>query len=346
MRYQHFDQLPALVTERFVSARPHPRFPLTIYNYTSKVASLKLSEWSEALQDCRGLILREDGHIVGRPFRKFWNYEQVLDSIPANEPFTIWEKLDGSLGVIANYEGNLIVATRGSFESDQAQWAAEWLRSRLSDWLPPSGETHLVEIVYPQNRIVVDYGAREELVLLDVLDSDGMHCEDRFRTAPFRRAAQIDAVDLEALMTQPDQGQEGFVVKWRSGFMAKLKFDEYKRLHWLLTQCNTRTIWERLRAGSGTQELLDRVPADFAEWVTAQIAVLREQFETISVASRSAFHAAAGRFESRKDFAMWAKEQPNPALLFSLLDGKSIDDNVWRLIEPKWVTAFKKDTEG
>lgn len=115
MKYEHFDQLTALVAERFVSARRHPRFPLTIYNYTSKCASLKPSEWSEGLQDCRGLILTEDGQIVGRPFRKFWNYEQVLDSIPASEPFTIWEKLDGSLGVIANYDGDLIVATRGSF---------------------------------------------------------------------------------------------------------------------------------------------------------------------------------------------------------------------------------------
>ncbi len=345
MKYEHFDQLTALVAERFVSARRHPRFPLTIYNYTSKCASLKPSEWSEGLQDCRGLILTEDGQIVGRPFRKFWNYEQVLDSIPASEPFTIWEKLDGSLGVIANYDGDLIVATRGSFESDQAQWAAEWLRSQLPGWLPPLGETHLVEIIYPQNRIVVDYGAREELVLLDVLSSAGTHCEDRFKVAPFRRAAQIDAVDLNDLMTRPDGGQEGFVVKWRSGFMAKLKFDEYKRLHWLLTQCSTRTIWERLRAGSGIQELLERVPADFAEWVNAQIAGLRDQFESISNATRTAFNTTPGRFESRKDFAMWAKEQPNPALLFSLLDGKSIDDNVWRLIEPKWATSYKRETE-
>src|SRR5580692_3306982 len=137
VKYEHFERLPALVAEKFVSARPHRRFPLTIYNYTSKCASLKPSEWSDALQDCRGLILSADGQIVGRPFRKFWNYEQVLDSIPASEPFTIWEKVDGSLGVIANYDGNLIVATRGSFESDQAQWAADWLRSRLSGWLPP-----------------------------------------------------------------------------------------------------------------------------------------------------------------------------------------------------------------
>jgi hypothetical protein len=345
VRYQHFDQLPALVADRFVSARPHPRFPLRIYNYTSKCAALKPSEWSDALQDCRGLILSEDGLIVGRPFRKFWNYEQVLDSIPAGEPFTIWEKLDGSLGVIANYGGNLIVATRGSFESDQAQWAAEWLRSRFPGWLPPLGETHLVEIVYPQNRIVVDYGAREELVLLDVLGSGGAHCEEGFRIAPLRRAAQIDAVDIGSLLAQPDRGREGFVVKWRGGFMAKLKFDEYKRLHWLLTQCSTRAIWERLRAGSGIQELLDRVPADFAEWVTAEIAALREQFESIATAARTAFNTTPGRFESRKDFAMWAKEQPNPGLLFSLLDGKSIDDTVWRLIEPKWAASYKKETE-
>jgi hypothetical protein len=42
---------------------------------------------------------------------------------------------------------------------------------------------------------------------------------------------------------------------------------------------------------------------------------------------------------------MWAKEQPNSGLLFSLLDGKPIDDTVWRLIEPKWAPRFRNEPE-
>lgn len=97
MRYEHYDKLPQLVTDKLVSRRFHPTLPLEIYNYTPAVMGLGINEWSEALQDCRGLILDRDGNVVGRPFRKFWNYEQVLDKIPSDEPFEVWEKLDGSL---------------------------------------------------------------------------------------------------------------------------------------------------------------------------------------------------------------------------------------------------------
>ena len=37
---------------------------------------------------------------------------------------------------------------------------------------PKPGKTYLFEIIYPENRIVVDYGDYKGLVLIDVIDNE------------------------------------------------------------------------------------------------------------------------------------------------------------------------------
>ena len=69
MKYPLFGELPALAQARMVTARRHPRLPLAIYNYTAQAQHAPMAQWTTALMDCRGLILDDDGKIVGRPFR-------------------------------------------------------------------------------------------------------------------------------------------------------------------------------------------------------------------------------------------------------------------------------------
>ncbi len=344
MKYPRLSELQDLVDRKLITRRPHPTLPIDIYNYTVTAQFAPIAEWTEAMKDCRGLILDRAGEIIGRPFRKFWNYEQVLGQIPA-EPFTVWEKLDGSLGILCEYAGELVCATRGSFESDQAKWLADYMRRRHKGWLP-GDVTYLAEIIFPANRIVVDYGDREEPVLLAVMSKDGVDLPSLFENcARFRKAQKFDLQDFSFVSEDPQfSGQEGFVVQWASGFRAKVKLEEYKRLHRLITQCSTRTIWEMLRAGSDTQELLDRVPAEFGEWVVNQIHSLSDAHANIRYGAMAAMEEAPPA-EPRKDFAMWAKQQKHPSLLFGLLDKRDITDPIWKLVEPKWSTPFRKEAE-
>lgn len=346
MKYIHFDKLRQLEADRVISARPHPYLPLRVYNYTIKAVFTPPVDWTEPMRDCRGLILDLEGNIVGRPFSKFWNYSQVLDQIPAGEPFTVWEKLDGSLGIIASYNGERVVATRGSFDSDQAQWLGAWLDREHPDFMP-GDETWLTEIVYPDNRIVVDYGQRAEAVLLAVMAPDGTELPEVFEASTrFTKARRFDAIaDFSIVNSDPRfAGEEGFVVKWESGLMAKIKADEYSRLHRLVTGCSNRTIWELLRTGKGIGEIVERVPAEFAEWVNKTADELAANRAAVEAAARAAFATAQGAgFATRKEFAEWARKQTNPSLLFCLLDGKDIDDACWKLVEPKWFAPFRKD---
>jgi RNA ligase len=341
MKYNKLEEVKKLVSDKLVSARPHPSLPLTIYNYSAKAQFLPVAEWSDALQDCRGLILDADGNIVARPFRKFWNYEQVLDKVPADEPFTVWEKLDGSLGVVAWYGDSLVVATRGSFESDQARWAQNWIKY-AGDIQP--GLTYLFEIIFPSNRIVVDYNGREDMPLLAVLDKEGRD-HPAFDQWPASKALRYDGLaDLDTLSALELPGEEGFVVRWESGFRAKIKFAEYKRLHRLITQCSTRTIWELLRTKQDTADMIERVPKEFELWVRGQIADLEQEQDFLVGWAHSTMKKAPVECD-RKTFALWAVQQEHPKLLFALLDGNPIDDMCWKMCEPRWCTPFRKEAE-
>ena len=349
MLYPLLNDLTQLKADGLISARRHPVHPLTIYNYTAKSQKLSPSEWTPALCDCRGLILDDAGEIIGRPFTKFWNAGQSSpdSDVARGCDFTVWEKLDGSLGIVCYYAGERIVATRGSFESDQAHWFQYWLAASHDDFYP-SGETWLFEILFPENRIVVDYGDRKEAVLLSVLSPDAVDLWHMFdQCTRFHKAKRFDGLrDFGAINTDPQfAGQEGFVVQYADGFRVKVKLDEYCRLHRLITQCSTRTIWELLRAGSGVQELLDRVPTEFAEWVRKVSNGLLFDYGRLTGEYEMLFDLHSSAFATRKDFAQWAKGYEHSNLLFMLLDNKTLGDEVWKIVEPKWSTPFRSNGE-
>ncbi len=200
MLYEHFEDLPKLVAEKLITKRKHPAHPLWIYNYSPSAVNLKPDEWPEALNDCRGLILTEDGTIVGRPFRKFWNFEPNRDNLIVDgELPVVYEKLDGSLGILCFYQGERIYATRGSFESDQAKWFQNKLRSSSYPPYEP-GLTYCFEIIYPANRIVVDYGDSEEVVLLAVLCDDGKELDISKFVHPFQKPKVYKFEDVKRIL--------------------------------------------------------------------------------------------------------------------------------------------------
>ena len=108
-------KLQPFVDEGYISVRPHPTEDLLIYNYTPKTQLQ--NKWTEETMMCRGLIVKTDGTVVARPFKKFMNIEQYEGEIPL-EPFTVTEKVDGSLGILFFVGERPSIATRGSFTSE------------------------------------------------------------------------------------------------------------------------------------------------------------------------------------------------------------------------------------
>lgn len=121
----------------------HPTLPLTIWNYTEKVQYENL--WDETLLMCRGLVTDNEGNIIAKPFDKFFNIEE--GKFEPTENFEVYEKMDGSLGIVFWFQGQWVVATRGSFTSDQAIKARELLRKYNTD-IMFRHLTYCFEIIY------------------------------------------------------------------------------------------------------------------------------------------------------------------------------------------------------
>ena len=83
----------------------HPTKDLTIWNYSPKVQYERL--WDEITIMCRGLVTNSKGEIVARPFKKFFNYEEHKPEDIPNEHYEVFEKMDGSLGILFYYEKEL-----------------------------------------------------------------------------------------------------------------------------------------------------------------------------------------------------------------------------------------------
>ena len=158
-----------------LSKQSHPSLPLTIWNYTDKVQYDGV--WDDVTLQCRGLITENvTGSVLVRPFNKFFNYEELVGKgfIPSKGDYVyIQDKMDGSLGILFNYDDEWVMATRGSFTSEQAIKGLEIVKSMyfLDSWLKEYA--YLVEIIYPENRIVVDYKGKEKVVFLSVVLNEG-----------------------------------------------------------------------------------------------------------------------------------------------------------------------------
>jgi len=104
------------------------------------------------------------------PFLRFFNWDQEeAPTLKLSDRVFVVDKMDGSLGILYPMpDGSLAVATRGSFTSDQAIWATNWIQAYVGPnaWAPDPDYTYLFEIIYPENRIVVDYGTREDITFL------------------------------------------------------------------------------------------------------------------------------------------------------------------------------------
>lgn len=165
--------LARAIQDGHVSAVAHPELPLTVYAYTRLCQYT--AAWTPVTIRCRGLVVDDTDNQIGAwPFEKFFNAaEHVLDRPYApplpDEPFRIYDKVDGSLGIVFHYAGKWRAATRGAFISDEARWAQRWLDSHDTTALVPS-IAYLAELVFPQNRVVVHYGDRQDMVLLGAYD--------------------------------------------------------------------------------------------------------------------------------------------------------------------------------
>jgi RNA ligase len=314
---------------------------LLLFNYTA--LAQYAATWTPVERAARGLILDgETGEIVALPWSKFFNLgeteETRLENLP-RDGFEVTDKLDGSLGILYKRMDGYAIATRGSFDGEQAQWATAFLRRTYPDLRVPDRLTLLFEIIYPENRVVLDYGNRAELVLIGARNAgDGydytypelqvMAAQHGFPLVPAATVHTLDdLVSDQCVLT----GIEGWVVRFANGLRVKIKCDEYLRLHRIIFGLTPERIREALLADWSAfvvnipEELRPGIEAAMIDALERQEAHIRRVFDTVCSTVGTA----------RKDFALhvvkhYPAERP---YLFMLLDNRPIRDVLLRNLD-------------
>jgi len=238
---------------------------LVLFHYTNECTYDR--GWDDVTLNARGIIFNKvTGELVARPWKKFFNLHEVSLAIPQNDIFYVLDKWDGSMGILYKYEGEYYIATKGSFTSEQAVWATAWAKKNMRLDKVEDGFTYLFEIIYPTNKIVIDYGDMEDLVLIGVIDkANGEEAipgvlNEYANILNVKCAKDHSFKSLDELSfyckTLPSQ-REGFVVTFPStGLKVKVKGDEYLRIHKIISNLTALAFWE-------AWDVVDRKIPDF-----------------------------------------------------------------------------------
>lgn len=396
-------ELEASIEAGWIRVAKHDELPLRLYTY-AELAQFN-GAWNDATRKCRGLVVDSSGEIVAFCMPKFFNYSEYVNGksyaqgLPLTEDFQIFSKMDGSMGTVFFYAGQWHVATKGSFHSDQAVWATKYLRDKITTgccihpgegsapdcvwcWFNPLlvDYAYVCEIIYPDNRIVVDYGSREDLVLItsywnltgeEVLNQVVKNDWSPIGSSVPEFAPQgVSLDDLQALadenvlfgegLRENDKvavgtEAEGYVIRFSSGTRCKIKLGDYLRLHKVLTGCTERTVWEVVSQGEDLYRYLENVPDEFRDWVVNTSNSLWEQFSDYVNAVEVAFdhilmdldyhrdHLPVSR-EGRKQFAgaVQSRYSSIASGLFMLLDQnpQKLEELAWKLCRPAATKPF------
>ena len=241
------------VKEGWLTMHRHPNGVLCGFKYS--LSTVYEGHWDEVTLQCRGIVFNSTtGEIVAHPFDKFFNYQEIycqdglaqigkiLSCIPHFEPrmtpsFTAMEKVDGSLGILFNFEGQWIIKTQGSFIAEQSFWANQWLKENVDLSKLDKSCTYCFEIVYKGDLHVVKYDY-EGLVLLSVFDKN--HRE--YSVSELEAVAKSIGVRFVKIYefnnineciefaSKMDGNNEGFVITFQNGFKVKAKSAEYLEL--------------------------------------------------------------------------------------------------------------------
>jgi|SRR4051812_24241425 len=336
-------ELDREINAGFVRCNEHPDDnEMWILNYTEKAAFD--NRWNNVTLNCRGLIIGPFCNIIARPFSKFFNYGQTgCPEISLDTEVVVSDKMDGSLGIMYREKmtGKYAIATRGSFTSAQAVHATEILRTKYADYIPPQGLTLLFEIIYPENRIVCNYGDMDDLVLLgsvDIVTGDNWDAGSIDWGWPGPKAESFPYLTFgEALAAPPRPGKEGFVVNaFIEGFRVKIKQEDYIKLHRIVTGLNARSVWAAMVEGT-FDELLEQVPDEFHGFVRGVQKDIREKVrDAVELSFQTFYHIVDDCLAdnaTKKDFAELAKQYSYSWALFNLWDSRPIHE--------KWLQIYK-----
>lgn len=377
--YLDIRDLVRQIENGYVEVRLHETLPLRIFCYTRKATFDNV--WNDTIIKCRGLIVEENtDEIVARPFQKFFNLNHA--GRPETDLLTVMkepsmpvfsEKLDGSMGTFWKYGGQFGVATKGSFHSEQAEWATKWLKDRWSTngTYPASSHVHAFPVGYtPVFEIiaqsvqhhVVHYLPSEDnrLVLIGLVNNEtgaemepeqlmtwasinGLDVVDSWKDLSLYEASQIDRAD-----------KEGYIATWyRNGtspLKVKIKHKTFLKMQKIAHHTTPKTIFQAMRSGDETliNEAWKYGSPYLKDQIKAWMVLFDQEYQRISIEAREIVKSSLTVCTTRKESAAYFHGMTTTLapVCFNILDQKDTTQAIWDLVEPLVKTIKFEEVEA
>jgi RNA ligase len=337
--YRNLERLPVEQYQKYleeadkgyIRINKHPEDEnIIILNYTELVTFER--RWNEQTLTARGLILDvtnatdNDIIVLARPFDKFFNYGENLEyekDIDFNETPTVMEKLDGSLGISYFFNDEIRFATRGSFISEQAIKATEIWREKYAHRFKMNGWagypfTILVEIIYPENRVVVNYKGMEDLVLLGaryISQEEWDELTDRFLEIfcdsldmPIAKFYDLTLDKILEMKKDISANEEGWILKFSNNKRLKIKGDEYLSVHRAIHGLSLKAKVQAWKDNRMT-ELIKMIPEEFREEMETLEQELNSHLNTLHTYLDFQYILASATNNKIKEFAMFIQSK-------------------------------------
>lgn len=332
------------VDDGYVQKQSHPTLDLIIYTYSRKTQFDY--HWDDVTTNTRGVIFNSKGDLIARPYPKFFNLSELKNkNIIPDLPYTIIEKMDGSLGIIFFYNNEWILATKGSFESEQAIKGNQLLKQKDLSKLNKD-YTYLVEIISEESFICVKYDY-EDLVLhgiietktgeeYDVLTSD---LEDVFKYPRF-----FDYnLPINELFDTIETNMEGYVIKYQNNFRLKIKSDEYILIHRIKNNITPKRIINAYIEESDFESIILDLEEEYYDYYKKINNKLKQYFNDYKSDSINCYNKVVKRLPenfSSFEFYNKTKDLRNFNLVLSykkhlLSQNKMYDIAIWKTIRDK-----------
>jgi len=302
--------------------------------YLIKYNQIRSDFSNKAVRQSRGIILeKETNKIVCWPFDKFFNYGEKYAAKIDWTSARVQEKIDGSIIKVFYYNG-WKVATNGTIDAYKAEITNGSKYKTFGDLFNEAEKglnlfnkldpeyTYIFELVSPWNRVVVPYkeikifhiGTRNNKIGQEVTTDIGVSKPKEYSFSSLE--------DVIAMTEHMSYDQEGYVVVDKNWNRVKVKSPAYLAVHKLSNNgVITRERVIELIITNETDEFLTYFP-EYSEMIND----MRKLFAAFKKqVMRDLVAIAESKPETRKEYAMKAKESVWPSFMFAVYDRKTLN---------------------
>jgi hypothetical protein len=334
---------------------------MNVKNYNDEIFVLNYNqifspETDDYVMECRGLILDKDGEVLGRRWRRFFNYGQQPDITGqfVFEDSEVFEKVDGSTILVwyNPYANRWEISTRGTaFAESEQLWYPTFRQAVLEDGFGVTEErfqeymnahwekhwSYVFEYCSIKNRIVTVYEKPVMYYVSCIRNDDGkeishglneIHIREWNELSPnVKLIKKFDFKSMDEMISTAKNLQgldEGYVAKDKNGLRIKIKADLYLKVHKIKGE-------GQITEKSMCSLIVDNEQEEFLQYFP-EYRVMFEPYEKAFfelIEEIDHVWLDVHGIENQKEYALKVKDLPYSAILFSMRKTDKTFEDIW-----------------